>query len=207
MKLCIFGGTFDPVHAGHLLIAREVCRRLSPVRVVLVPAGRPWLKTDRVIAPAADRAAMAELAVGEEACMSVSTMEIERPGPSYTVDTLQRMKTDLPAGDELYFVVGWDKLAELPAWKEPERIIALCRLVAVPRTGTPVPTPAVMERILPGLSRRVVLFEEPEIDISSTVIRERVRLGLPVDKMVPVAVAAYISEHGLYRSKSEEAPG
>jgi nicotinate-nucleotide adenylyltransferase len=198
LNLCIFGGTFDPVHTGHLQVAGEVLRRLAPARIVFVPAGRPWLKTDRPVTSAADRLAMVELVVGEHADMSASTMEIERPGPSYTVDTLLSLKAALPAGDGLYFIVGWDKLEELPRWKEPEKIIKLCRLVAVPRTGTPLPSAAVMERILPGLSRRVVLLEKPEIDISATVIRQRVRLGLPVDKMVPRAVETYIREHGLY---------
>ena len=199
-KVCVLGGTFDPIHRGHLIVAGVVRERLSSAEVMLVPAGQPWLKSERAIATAADRLAMVRLAAAGQCGLSVSTIEIERSGPSYTVDTLRALKTVLPSGDELYFILGWDNLLDLPRWHKPEEIIRLCRLVAVPRIGSRVPEAAALEKRLPGLSGRVILLDKPEIDISATVIRERVKLGLPINHLVPDAVGHYIQEHHLYRS-------
>jgi nicotinate-nucleotide adenylyltransferase len=199
MNICILGGTFDPVHRGHLVVAGVVAERLQPAEVVFIPAGEPWLKSRRPVTPAADRLAMVRLAVDALPGMSVSTVEIERPGPSYTVDTLRRIKGELEPGDELFFILGWDNLLDLPRWHEPQELISLCKLVAVPRIGRRVPDAATLEATLPGLPERVILLDKPEIDISATVIRDRVRLGLSIDHLVPHEVAAYILQHNLYR--------
>ncbi|MCL2150360.1 MAG: nicotinate-nucleotide adenylyltransferase [Dehalococcoidia bacterium] len=198
MNVCVLGGTFDPIHRGHLVVAEVVRSRLSPAEVTLVPAGCPWLKSEHDIASTADRLAMVRLATVEMG-LRVSTIEIERPGPSYTVDTLRALKNSLPSGDELYFILGWDNLLDLEHWRTPEEIINLARLVAVPRVGSRVPDLDMLDKCLPGLSRRVVLLDKPEIDISATVIRERVGLKLPIDHLVPEAVARYIHEHNLYQ--------
>jgi nicotinate-nucleotide adenylyltransferase len=200
MNRCVLGGTFDPIHRGHLVVAHIVRERLCPAEVIVVPAGEPWLKSGRSVTPAADRLAMVELAVAGHTGLSVSTVEIDRPGPSYTVDTLRFLKSSLPAEDELFFILGWDNLLDLSRWREPEEIIKLCKLVAVPRIGSRVPDAAALEKCLPGLSQRVVLLDKPEIDISATVIRERVKLGLPINDLVPDGVAEYIGSHRLYRN-------
>jgi len=198
MNICILGGTFDPIHRGHLVVAEVVRSSLSPAEVILMPVGRPWLKNERDIAPATDRLAMVRLATAETD-LQVSTIEIEHPGPSYTVDTLRALRASLSPGDELYFILGWDNLLDIARWREPEEILMLARLVAVPRVGSCVPDADMLEKHLPGLAQRVVLLDKPEIDISATVIRERVGLGLSIDHLVPEVVARYIREHGLYR--------
>ncbi len=202
MNKCILGGTFDPIHRGHLMVAAVVKERVCPAEIIIMPAGNPWLKSGRTIASAADRLAMVKLAIDDKPGIAISTLEIDRPGPSYTVDTLRILRKSLPQGDELFFILGWDNLLELPRWREPEEIIKLCRLIAVPRIGSRVPDTATLESLLPGLSQRVILLDKPEIDISATVIRERVMLGLPVDHLVPEAVAEYIQKHHLYRNSA-----
>ena len=201
MNICVLGGTFDPVHLGHLGVAEVVRSRLSPAEVVLVPAGYPWLKEGHSITPAEDRLAMVHLASAEMG-LRVSAVEIERPGPSYTVDTLCTLRASLSLEDELYFILGWDNLLNLARWRAPEEIISLARLIAVPRVGSHVPDMNMLEKCLPGLGKRVVLLDEPKIDISATVIRERVKQGLPIDNLVPEAVARYISEHNLYQNNT-----
>ena len=198
MNICVLGGTFDPIHRGHLVVAEVVRARLYPAEVMLVPAGQPWLKSGQVAASTEDRLAMVRLAAAE-AGLQVSTTEIERSGPSYTVDTLRALRASLLPGDELNFILGWDNLLNITHWHMPEEIIKLARLIAVPRIGSPVPNVDVLEKSLPGLARRVVLLDKPEIDISATVIRERVGLGLSVGHLVSEVVARYIQDHGLYR--------
>jgi len=198
MNICVLGGTFDPIHRGHLVVAEVVRTRLSPAEVILVPAGNPWLKSEQSIAPAEDRLAMVCLAAAEMG-LQVSTIEIERPGPSYTIDTLRELKASLQPQGELYFILGWDNLLDIARWREPDEIIKIAKLVAVPRVGSRVPSADALEKCLPGLSQRVVLLDKPEIDISATIIRERVGLGLSIDDLVPEAVAQYIREHSLYR--------
>jgi nicotinate-nucleotide adenylyltransferase len=201
MNICVLGGTFDPVHRGHLMVAEVVRSRLQPAEVVLVPAGNPWLKNEQNIASAADRLAMVRLAAAEMG-LQISTLEIERPGPSYTVDTLRTLKASLPPEDELYFILGWDNLLDLARWQAPEEILKLAKLIAVPRVGSRVPDLDMLEKGLPGLAQRVVLLDKPEIDIAATVIRERVRLGLPIKHLVPEAVANYIRECSLYKESA-----
>ena len=198
MRLGVLGGTFDPIHNGHLAVAREVKDRLDLTEVLFVPAGRPWLKTDTPVSPAEHRVAMVQTAIAGNAHYGLSTVEIEREGPSYTLDTLAELWRRLGSGDELYFIVGWDKLSELPRWHAPERIIRLCQLVAAPRPGVARPDLAALEGTIPGLSQRVVLLDGPEVDISASDIRQRVAQGLSIDGLVPPAVQRYIREHGLY---------
>ena len=198
MRIGVLGGTFDPVHNGHLAVASEVRDRLDLEEVLLVPAGQPWLKADTRISAAEHRVAMVRLAIAGNAHCRLSTMEITRDGPSYTLDTLAEMWRRLGTGDEVFLILGWDSLSQLPQWHGPERIIRLCRLVAVPRPGAPRPDLAALERSLPGLSERVVLLDRPEVDISASDIRERVARGLSIAGMVPAAVEDYIRERGLY---------
>lgn len=199
MKSGVLGGTFDPIHIGHLVVAEEVIERLELDEVLFVPAGKPYLKDNAPISAAEHRLEMVRLAIKDKPCFKLSTMEIQRPGPTYTVDTMAELKRQRRAGNELYFILGWDNLEELPRWREPERLISLCYLVAIPRVGYPVPDLEKLETKIPGLSQRVVMMDKPEIDISASVIRERVCRGLSVSHLVPEVVEKYIKKQGLYR--------
>jgi nicotinate-nucleotide adenylyltransferase len=198
MNHAVLGGTFDPVHAGHLMVAEVVRAKLAPVEVVFVPAGQPWLKQGRPVSSAADRLAMVALAVDAHPGLRVSSIEIERGGPTYTVDTIRDLRAGLPLEDELYFIVGWDNLLDMGRWHSPAELVMLCKLVAVPRVGYRVPDKETLDKILPGLSKRVILLDKPEVDISASVIRERARLGQSLAHLVPPSVENYIKEKGLY---------
>ena len=200
MKLGVLGGTFDPVHAGHIFVAEEARIRLSLDRVLFVPAGNPWLKTDREITPAVHRIEMVRLAIAKHEHFELSTVEVDRGGPSFTVDTVDelRQKTEYT---ELYLLLGLDSFVELPLWKDAERLVTLCKLVVVPRYGTNLPELGEVARKLGGMSaENVVTLDSPMIGISSSGIRDRVSRGLPIDYLVPGAVERYIIAHGLYRA-------
>jgi nicotinate-nucleotide adenylyltransferase len=199
MKLGVLGGTFDPVHLGHLAVAEAARDALGLTEVVLIPAGQPPLKPPRLITPAAHRLAMLRLALADRPYLRVSAMEIERPGPSYTVDTIAKLRQQYGREDEIYFILGWGNLAELPKWREPARLIRMCYLVAVPRPGWPRPDVKALEAALPGITGRVIFLDKPYLDISASAIRERVAKGLPFDHLVPRPVADYIEGHKLYR--------
>ncbi len=201
MNIGVLGGTFDPIHIGHLALAEEVRDRLELAEVRFVPAGQPYLKADTPILAAEHRVQMVRLAIAGKPYFSLSTMEIERAGPTYTVDTIADLKSQLGSGAELYFILGWDNLEDLPKWHEPKRLISMCRLVAVPRVGCPVPDLNSLEKAVPGLSERVVMLDKPEIDISASVIRERIARRLSIEHLVPEAVEKYIREQGLYKVK------
>ncbi len=198
MKIGVLGGTFDPVHLGHLEIVKEARRTLNLSEVILVPAGQPPFKPNRLITPSEQRLKMLHLAVANTPDLQVTTIEIERPGPSYTADTLAEFKGRYGGEDELFFILGWDSLEQLPDWYQPSRIIELCRLVAVPRPGRSRPSLEELEARVPGISRRLVFLEKPEIDISSSKIRELAAQGETIEHLVPGPVAAYIREHKLY---------
>jgi len=198
MNIGVLGGTFDPIHIGHLIVAEEVRTRLDLAEVLFVPAGQPWLKPDSPVSTAEHRVEMVRLAIADKPYFKLSTTEIERAGPSYTVDTIAELLGRLGSGDELFFILGWDSLAELPKWKEPSRLIKMCRLVAVPRPGYPIPDLKFMEPKVPGLSQRVMLMDKPEIDISASGIRSRIAQGLSIHHLVPEPVERYIKQHRLY---------
>jgi len=199
MKTGILGGTFDPVHTGHIVVADAVKDELGLDEVVFIPAGRPWLKADTPVLSAEHRLNMVRLAVAGKSCFRVSTMEIERAGPTYSIDTVVEMKKEMEDGGELYFIIGRDNLVELLRWHQPERLVSLCRLVVVPRVGFPVLGLSSLEAAIPGISQRVTMLDKPQIDISASVIRKRVRRGLSISRLVPEKVEKYIKEHGLYR--------
>jgi len=198
MNIGVLGGTFDPIHIGHIMAAEETRAKLNLAEVLFVPAGQPWLKVDIPLSDAEHRVQMVRLAIADKPYFKVSTMEIERAGPSYTVDTITELQAQIGIGDELFFILGWDSLAELPQWREPSRLITMCNLVAVPRPGYPRPNLKVLGALVPGLSRRVMLMDKPEIDISALEIRSRVARGLSVRHLVPEPVNAYIRQHKLY---------
>ena len=198
VKLGILGGTFDPVHQGHLILAEWARGELALESVLLVPAGLPWRKAERSIGAVEHRLAMLRLAIADNSAFELSTMEMERSGASYTADTLERLH-ELRPGSELFFILGQDALADLPNWRRPQRILELATLAVACRSGPESIALDEVERKLPGLSGRLVWLGMPRVEVSASLIRERVRKGLSIRYLVPDAVEAYIREQGLYR--------
>ena len=198
MNIGVLGGTFDPIHLGHLIVAEEVRAQLDLAEMLFVAAGQPWLKRDSPISAAEHRVQMVRLAIATKPYFKLSTIEVERPGPSYTVDTIAELQGQLDAEDRLFFILGWDNLAQLPRWREPSRLVKMCRLVAVPRVGYPAPDLDSLEAIIPGLSQATILLDTPQIDINASAIRNRVAQRLSIHHLVPEAVDRYIRQHRLY---------
>ncbi len=196
----ILGGTFDPIHLGHLIVAEDVRQKLGLSEVLFIPAGRPWLKLkeEKAITPAKHRLAMVKLAIASNPYFKVSTAEIDRPRLSYTIDTILELKAKLGAKAEIYFIVGPDALAEFPKWKEPARLLELCQVVGIGRPSHAQTDLRKLERNVPGATKRIMLLDVPQIDISSSAIRKRVAHGLSIRYLVPEAVEKYIREHKLY---------
>ncbi len=197
MRLGVLGGTFDPVHLGHLILGEAARQELALDRVIFVPAGQPWRKGGREIAAGADRLQMLRLATAGNPAFEVSILEIERPGPSYTEVTLEALQGENP-GAELFFILGGDALTDFPHWHDPQRIAELATLAVAERSDTALAGEA--EGGLPGVHARLCHLRMPRVDINATAIRENVRWGRSIRYLVPDAVAAYIEERGLYRS-------
>ena len=198
MRLGVLGGTFDPPHMGHLILAEEGRLALGLEQVLFVAAGNPWRKAGQELSPREDRLAMVRLAVGGNPHFAASTLEIEREGPSYTAETLAALCEQLTVDSEIFLILGQDSLADLPNWWQPQRIISLARLAVAARTAWEPAQADALEREVPGISQRLVWLDMPRIDISSTAVRERVRRGLSIRYWVPSAVEEYIRQHGLY---------
>ena len=203
MKLGVFGGTFDPIHTGHLIVADQARASLGLDEMLFVPAGRPWLKDEQPVTEASHRLRMVELAVAPDPCFRASDMEVERPGPTYSADTLKELKDALGSDSEFYLIVGMDALNEVGRWHQPEQVFELSTVVAVPRPGTERLDSAELDAVRQGVSKKVVVLDGPLIGISSTEIRRRVGRGLSIRYLVPESVDAYIAEHGLYRSSEK----
>ncbi|MEX2118291.1 MAG: nicotinate-nucleotide adenylyltransferase [Pirellulales bacterium] len=201
MRLGLFGGTFDPVHYGHLLLA-ELCREAAGLDTVwFVPAAVPPHKLDRELAPAAQRVEMLELAIGGQESFAVGTMEVDRGGVSYTVDTLAAMAAEYP-GSELFLLLGADSLRDLPTWREPGRILELATPLVARRSGAAQVdfdclAPLVPPARLAEFRRHQV--DMPLVELSSSEIRRRVAAGLSIRYQTPRAVEKYIQHAGLYR--------
>lgn len=198
----ILGGTFDPIHLGHLAIAEEAREALGMERVLFVPAGIPPHKPGRRIAPAADRVAMVETAIADNPAFFLSRVEVDRPGPSWAVDTVALLsEAERAAGrdPDLWWILSAEAFAAISTWRDPQRLIAGCRMAVVPRAGAERPTPAWIESCLPGAADRVAVVDGPELGVSSSLIRERVASGRSIRYLVPDAVAAYIAGHRLYQ--------
>ena len=190
MKIGVLGGTFDPIHIAHLLLAEQAREQLALARVLFVPAGDPWRKGYRRVTPSTHRLAMTRLAIGSDPGFDVDECEINREGPTYTADTLREMHNRF-AGEELYLLLGEDALADLPFCHEPESLAENATIVVAPRGGVVLPE-------LPFDAERVVRIKMPFMDISSTDLRDRARHGKSLRYLVPDAVVAYIREHNVY---------
>lgn len=196
MNVGVLGGTFDPIHIGHLVVGEEARTKLGLSEVLFVPAGQPWLKQDRDITPAAHRVEMVRRAIADNPQFKLCTLEVDRPGPSYTVDTLTFLQKQLGSQASLFFILGRDTLAELPLWKEPQEVMQLCKLVVPPRIGSK--DLRHLGKAIPGLLDKVIQLDMPVIGISSSEIRERIAQGLPIRYLVPPEVEKYITEQRIY---------
>jgi nicotinate-nucleotide adenylyltransferase len=194
-RIGIMGGTFDPIHHGHLVAAEEARWQFRLDQVLFIPTGRPWQKPVGV-SPAEDRYLMTVIATASNPAFAVSRLEVDTPGPSYTVDTLRRLRAELPEGTRLLFIGGADLLQQLLTWKEPEQVLELAELIAATRPDFDVD--AVVERV-PAAAGRVHRMEIPALAISSSDIRARVARGAPIEYLVPEGVARYIEKRALYR--------
>ncbi len=200
-RVGIMGGTFDPVHYGHLVVATEVAELLDLETVIFSPAALPWHKTAEHLAPAEDRLAMLVLAMYETPNFVLTDVDLVRGGNTYTIDTLEDLDTqfEITYPDdtvEWFFIAGADALSGLAAWKSPEDLLRRAHFVGVNRPGH--------EFVLPNVTGidEVIVVEIEDVDISSSDIRDRVALGQSIEGLVPESVASYISEHGLYRGPS-----
>ena len=196
-RVGVIGGTFDPIHLGHLVIADRVREALDLDRVLFVPAWLSPLKLDTTPASPEHREAMLRLAIADHQSFELSRVDLEREGPSYTVDTLELLTRRLGSGTELNFVLGADSLVDLPLWHAPDRLIQLARLAVVPRPGFSSDLD-VLDRAIPGSKEAIRQVDAPLLEISATDLRRRVAERRSIRYLVPEAVRAYIQEHRLY---------
>jgi nicotinate-nucleotide adenylyltransferase len=194
-RLGVMGGTFDPIHHGHLVAASEVADFFDLDEVIFVPTGQPWQKEDRQVSPAEDRYLMTVIATASNPRFSVSRVDIDRPGETYTVDTLRDLRAERGPEVEFYFITGADALAKMISWRDADELFALAQFVGCTRPGhqlTMTDLPA----------DRIKLLEIPALAISSTECRMRVRGGHPIWYLVPDGIVQYIAKRGLYASAS-----
>jgi nicotinate-nucleotide adenylyltransferase len=201
----ILGGTFDPPHLGHLALAQEAYARLDLDRVWFAPAAAPPHKQGHMISSAMDRRAMVELAIADDERFGLDTVDLDRPGPAYTVETLRLLRERWGESAWIGFIIGWDMLLSLPTWREPASALAkLDALIAARRPGYSEPDDgeeaalAELERRLPGVRARLVILPGPQLAISSSDLRDRVAQGLPVRYLTPDPVRAYINARAMY---------
>jgi nicotinate-nucleotide adenylyltransferase len=197
-RIGVIGGTFDPIHLGHLLIAEGARTHLGLNRVVFIPAGQPPHKSIRQISSPERRLEMVQLAISDNAHFDVLRIDIDRTGPCYTVETIRLLQETWDADTEIYFLIGSDSLVDLPTWHQPAQLLHLCHIVAVQRPGHQADLNE-LDRLLPGAASAIRLIDTPTLDISSTEIRHRVREQGSIRYLVPAAVARYIRQHGCYQ--------
>ena len=198
MRLGIYGGTFDPVHYGHLILAEQCREQCALDEVWFIPAAVPPHKIGGDISPGEARCEMLELAIAGYSEFQISRMELERDGPSFTVDTLSALQRE-DATRELFLLIGADSLADFPTWREPARIAELARLVVVNRGEDAPDLSAVEDALGREIVDRIEVVSMPGIDLSATDVRRRVAGGKSIRYMTPRAVEVYVGEHGLYR--------
>ena len=190
-RLGVMGGTFDPIHNGHLVAASEVAAALNLDEVVFVPTGEPWQKSG--VTPTSDRYLMTEIATAANPRFKVSTIDIDRDGPTYTLDTLRDLSKQYPDA-ELFFITGADAISSISSWKDVDELWTLANFVAVTRPGHQLDLPAAPDGA-------IQVLEIPALSISSTDIRERVAAGKPIWYLVPDGIVQFIAKHGLYRGE------
>ena len=192
----VLGGTFDPPHLGHLVLAAAARRVLDLDRVLLVPAGDPWRKNQQIVSPADLRVRMVRAAAEPAPWLEVCTLEVERRGPSYSAETLVQLAA---TGGEWWFILGADALADMPSWHEPARLTKGARLAVASRGEDGIEVSPELEAAVPGIEERIDLVAIFELRVSSTDLRARVRDGQPTEVLLPDAVRRVVDEAGLYR--------
>lgn len=198
LKLGVLGGTFDPPHNGHLLIARKAIEQLSLHQVLFAPTRHPPHKNVAHHTPIEHRLEMVRLAIAPYPQFVLSRVDVDRTGPTYTVDTMRILRAQYDETVEWFFIMGLDSLASILTWRAPEQLIRLCKLAVFPRPGFAVNLER-LEKKIPGLQARVVLLNAPLVEIAASDIQARVRAGESIAHLVPAAVARYIAEKGLYQ--------
>lgn len=196
-RIGLIGGTFDPIHCGHLVMAEEARFQANLNQVLFVPAGQPPHKLGHSITPAEHRLRMVEIAIASNAAFGISRLDMDRPGPHYSVDLVRLFLEQAPPQVELFFVVGADSLEEMPSWKNPAGLLRLCRVLALSRPGHE-PDIEYLARELPEVEQRVQVLKMPLIGVSGSDLRERVRQGRSIRYLVPEGVREYIYNHKLY---------
>jgi nicotinate-nucleotide adenylyltransferase len=206
----VLGGTFDPVHIGHLIIAQEAVSLLDLDRFFFLPAGEPPHKRNRHITPVQHRLRMLELAIADNPAFAISRVDVDRSGPSYTADTLRLLHEAWGPDTALYFVIGWDMLYDLPSWYHPAEVVRQVeRLVVIRRPcyDESAPFLALLNKVVPGVQERLLPLETAQVTINSTDLRKRVADGRSIRYQVPDAVEQYILAQGLYlQPEAEERP-
>ena len=201
MKLGIFGGTFDPVHDGHLAAAERVRAKMDLDLVLFVPAGQPWFKAGRIVSDAEHRLEMTRIATAGNPHFAVADVEVLRDGPTYTIDTLTALREEMGEGVEFYVILGADALSELHRWRRPAAVLGMATVVGVTRVGTEAVDRAALESIRDGASDEVIVVAGPLVDISAADVRRRMEEGLSVRGLIPQGVEDYAKRHGLYGRK------
>jgi nicotinate-nucleotide adenylyltransferase len=199
----VFGGTFDPIHVAHLAVAQEAVEALGLERVVFVPAGQPPHKPGQAITAGEHRLAMVELAIAGNDRFAVDRIELDRPGPSYTVETLEVLRAagaDRGLEPQLTLILSAEAFLSLPTWNDPARVLELACVAVAPREGYPGAGAAFVAKHFPGQVDRVIFLDGPRLRLSATELRERAAAGRTLRYLVPDAVAAYIDDHDLYRN-------
>ncbi len=194
-RIGILGGSFDPPHWGHIRLALAAHTQLALGQVLWVPAGQPPHKSGQT--PTHHRVAMTALAIAEQPAFELCRLDVDRPGPHYTVDLLALLQARYGVGAALWFIVGEDSLRDLGSWYAPGEILGRCRLAVYHRPGVAVEWGA-LEELVPGVQGRIDWVDGPPIELSSSAIRRQVEHGGAMDDLVPPAVAAYVRQHGLY---------
>ncbi len=199
-KIGILGGTFNPVHNGHLIVAEAVREQVRLDRVLFIPAGTPPHKSIKEVAPADHRYAMVKCAIESNACFEASHIEIDRAGYTYSIDTLASLKAIYTEKTEFYFIIGADVVPELVTWKDSDRVLEMCRFIAVLRPGNGKEAFKLhIDELTSRKQAKIITVEAPLIDISSTTIRERVMDGKSIKYLVPECVEKYILDNELYK--------
>ena len=202
-RILLFGGSFDPLHCGHLIVSRFIAEQLGLAHIVLIPSAAPPHKLDRILTPASHRLAMCQSVAVEDPQFEVSDCELGRPGPNYTIHTIEHFRTAAGRAAEYCWLIGMDSLSELPTWHRADELVDACTIITAARPGFAAPD----DTVLAGRFSRAQIArlrqhiaESPRIDISGTDIRARVAAGRSIRYLVPEPVRRYIADHGLYRT-------
>jgi nicotinate-nucleotide adenylyltransferase len=192
LAIGLMGGTFDPIHLAHLIIAEEALEAFGLDRVIFIPSAGPPHKPGRRVSPIEDRLEMVRLAVAGDPRLEVTDLEARRPVPSYTIETVRELRREYGEHEKLYFIMGADSLTQFFTWKDPEALLSACEFVVVPRPGVG------MQEADERIRTKALILDAPMLDISSSDIRERVRRGRSIRYLVPPEISAYIAEKKLY---------